>query len=1773
MKTKRASKTLSLFLAFCMVFTMLPTVAFAETGDVDSGVPLGVSGIITDFAPLEEDVAEQAVEIGTSENELDLPIELTVTVTRTVTTTTGSAITATVSDNDTATDSEAQEMEPEPPAPTVQTEQRETVLAVSDWACEPAYDGTIAGTYIFTPVLVLADGLSMAGDIIVPQVTVTVQDAPALLSMRGAAADAFQVEGGATYATLEEAAAAVPDGGTITMLNDVEITNGSIALNYPKSYTIDFGGYTLKQTRNASLLYITAGIVRLKNGTLRADAADTNVANPNAYAVRIEGNSPTVIVESGTYYGYSAAIRNQYTLVIVSGDFSNTASDRGCIDGNLNGTQLMEGSFASPSKSEWSVGTRGITVTAGTATDITPPTFSIVKVVRTSNNIATVRFKTEEIIGFSLYYLVYEKGTTAPAKEEVRENGALLGSISYGEANQYPTISAGDKDVYFVGVDVAGNICEPVKTEVNAITENFRVEGGDTYTTLDEAVQAVPNGGTITMLKEVTVAKPSYVDFGIVLEANKSYTIDFGGNLLRTGDNSRIRLYLMLIKQGSVVLKNGEIKANKDNGQNLMPSAVGAYGASTTVDIINMNISGSDNAVSALNGSTTTLWSGIFKSLTPPISAMYEENGQIVLASGSTVAPTSSWKNAATVTVTAAPIVNAAIPTITVQPVNASYTQGETATPLSVEASVSDGGTLSYQWYSNSFDENSQGLEIRGETSSTYTPSTGEFDVGTVYYYCEVSNTKENKISRTLSDTAKITVEAPSGSGVTKVANAEQLKTELEKTVAQTVEITGGFTVTEPIFMASNHELRIPSDKTLTFSGEGRIRFGTGITAPAHALTINGGGNLVLSCTGNYIGISGSAGTLNLSNITVTVVNCTGINVSYLNVGTGATIISEEVNESTPIHIFADGICTVNTGGLIDIRGYSTTGINLNGSMLHINGGTVTFVMNEVGNSGISVRMYGNSFGSLEYTSGTLSGSDGAAISFNKGTKAEGLNGKFSDQNHILSTSGAVTVGDATAAPSTNGLTAGAYYWDGSRFAKHAITINSQPQDISVTEGAISGSLSVSGTASNGKTVTYQWMKADQDSIFGPAYIIPGATSNIFTIPTDLTEGSYYYYCDLRAAECSSMQSDIATVTVNAPDEAPTITITKHPQNVTVTQGRINATLTAEAVASNGKPVRYQWRRFIGGIGSDNTQPLLGETSNTFTIPTGLTAGTYQYLCVFNTDGTDYVDSNTAIVTVKPPFSDGSGGGSGSSSGGNGGSGVVVTPPAPDAPNSPTQGSADIYGTVDSNGNITANITNQTVSDTIDKALAQARKNGTEQNGIILTLNISTGGKPVNNLTVNLPKEVQDAIIAKGVSGLIITAGGSDIAIGMDLTTLREMNRQAGGNINLTATRMNNATLAGKARAAIGNRPVFDLKAKYGNGRTVQNFGAGSVSVTIPYTLGTNENAGNIQAVYVDANAQVQWLISSVYDSVNGVLHFSTNHFSAYGVGYKQDAPSFTDIGSHWAKEDIVFVANRELLSGTSATTFSPNTAMTRGMFVKTLGRLANADVSGYKKSSFTDVKNDAYYMVYIEWASKNNIVKGIGDGKFASDQSITREQMAVILQSYAKAIGFTLRKVHAENTFSDSAKISAYAKDAVKQMQMAGVISGKNGNLFDPQGTATRAEVSAVLCRFVELAISSDMAQGWTMNDSGKWMYYENGKPVTGKKNIDGSTYTFDQYGVTADTPKNLKYTTYTVQKGDSFWLIAQKLGCTMSELERLNNKSRFDLIHPSDLLRVPEK
>lgn len=337
------------------------------------------------------------------------------------------------------------------------------------------------------------------------------------------------------------------------------------------------------------------------------------------------------------------------------------------------------------------------------------------------------------------------------------------------------------------------------------------------------------------------------------------------------------------------------------------------------------------------------------------------------------------------------------------------------------------------------------------------------------------------------------------------------------------------------------------------------------------------------------------------------------------------------------------------------------------------------------------------------------------------------------------------------------------------------------------------------------------------------------------------------------------------------------------------------------------------------------------------------------------------------------------------------------------------------------------------------------------------------------------------------------------------------------GNLTFAATPADLSAFPDAARL-IGSRPIYDFTITYkdGTGITVTakvDFPAGSAAVTLTYPRTEAETEGSLFVVYVDDKGAVTWLDKSGYDS--GKVLADAPHFSTYGVVYKAPAPVFTDTTNHWAKNEIEFVAARGLLTGTGNNLFSPDVAMTRGMFVTALGRLEGVNPASYTTRSFTDVKADAYYAAYVEWAAKKNIAGGTGEGLFSPDAPVTREQMAVILTNYAGQMDYSIPAPLAEAAFTDSDKISAWAAKEVMLMQRAGIVKGKDGNRFDPQGNATRAEISVVLRRFVEIVIDPATASGWVKNDSGHWLYYKNGKALTGWQTIGTLRYYFNGDGV----------------------------------------------------------
>ena len=420
------------------------------------------------------------------------------------------------------------------------------------------------------------------------------------------------------------------------------------------------------------------------------------------------------------------------------------------------------------------------------------------------------------------------------------------------------------------------------------------------------------------------------------------------------------------------------------------------------------------------------------------------------------------------------------------------------------------------------------------------------------------------------------------------------------------------------------------------------------------------------------------------------------------------------------------------------------------------------------------------------------------------------------------------------------------------------------------------------------------------------------------------------------------------------------------------------------------------------------------------------------------------------------------------------GNAFITDRPNKDNPTTPTTAKSNPVK-VDSKGN--AVITRSIVADVISVAQSDSIKHGNTKSGIAVVVPVEIS-KALAGVQITLKADALDKLVSSGVKRFTIDTD-SMADFGFMLDTLKELNRQTTGDLILKMKKT--AVTSQEAETAIGNRPVYDITLwEVKNGKeTAVNLSGKTVSIAIPYTPAKNEQPGNLYAVYVDENSKVQWISKSSYNMDRKAVIFAAEHFSIYGIGYKNPIPAFTDVNNHWAKDNMLFVVSRGLLSGTSATTFSPNTGMTRGMFVTALGRLAGVDPTDYQASRFTDVKEDAYYAPYVNWAAKTGVVSGTTDTAFAPDTNINREQMAVIMKNYATKLGYTIPKTLEVVNFADSAGISSWAKEAVKSMQQAGILAGKTNNCFDPAGTATRAEVAAVLRRFVEIVIDPQTANG----------------------------------------------------------------------------------------------
>ena len=210
----------------------------------------------------------------------------------------------------------------------------------------------------------------------------------------------------------------------------------------------------------------------------------------------------------------------------------------------------------------------------------------------------------------------------------------------------------------------------------------------------------------------------------------------------------------------------------------------------------------------------------------------------------------------------------------------------------------------------------------------------------------------------------------------------------------------------------------------------------------------------------------------------------------------------------------------------------------------------------------------------------------------------------------------------------------------------------------------------------------------------------------------------------------------------------------------------------------------------------------------------------------------------------------------------------------------------------------------------------------------------------------------------------------------------------------------------------------------------------------------------------------------SLMNKVSGI--YLTKDMTVYAGWRVDENPGtgvnpFTDVSEKdWFNGDVMFVYENGLMLGTSKTMFSPHGTATRGMMATILWRMEGSPATK-GKNSFTDVEAGKWYADAITWTAENGIFAGYGKEKFGPDDPITREQLATIFYRYADYKGYDLTVKGNLDKFKDADKITDYAKMAMQWAVGSGLVKGKSGNLLDPQGTATRAEIAAMLHRFIE--------------------------------------------------------------------------------------------------------
>jgi hypothetical protein len=510
----------------------------------------------------------------------------------------------------------------------------------------------------------------------------------------------------------------------------------------------------------------------------------------------------------------------------------------------------------------------------------------------------------------------------------------------------------------------------------------------------------------------------------------------------------------------------------------------------------------------------------------------------------------------------------------------------------------------------------------------------------------------------------------------------------------------------------------------------------------------------------------------------------------------------------------------------------------------------------------------------------------------------------------------------------------------------------------------------------------------------------------------------------------------------------------------------------------------------------DIAQVTSGHFSSTFTLNVSEAAGTYKVIA----GQADQVDTKDLVVeTPTTPTTPSDNPGSGSTVG-------TITPPNPTpgtiptpsatatAPPAATPGpitnpttavdqSKNVVKTeTNSAGQLTTTITQDAgaLADAFNKAAAQTNNTGSAPT-ITITANNAAG----TAVTFNLPSATLANAAATTPNAVVdfkSNDGGYSLPISIiDFAAIAQSLGTTNANIsievhisavNAGTTAQITTSLQSTGATQLGNAIEFSVTA-VGNGQSIElnNFGTTYVERTIAFAIPIDAN--NATVVLYDPTTGGISFVPAVFETLadgTTTVHFKRNGNSIYTV--LSSTQTFSDVTKHWAKADIELLASKLIVKGVTDTSFAPNNNITRAEFASLLVRALGLTIKT-EATTFKDVKSSDWFAGAVGAAVKANLVSGFEDNSFKPNDTITREQMAVMVARAITAAGKKVDSSAKPNEtlakFNDNASISSWAQDAVAQSVQANIIAGMTDKTFVPSAQASRAQAVVMLKRLLQ--------------------------------------------------------------------------------------------------------